>query len=198
MDTDSRIEFLQPPDGEVVALLGVARRRARAGVSVEWASVDLRDRAAFTARKDASDRAVGKAERDVWLALVSGDVPGRCPHGASSSHCLIRGCSDQQPQAIRPSYDRYAPGPLRRQVLERDGYRCVYCHRGVRDDPSLPQDDPAKANFDHVIPWPEARTRLDNVVTACSQCNREKGTREAIRDDQGQVVGWARDAEVEL
>jgi hypothetical protein len=34
---------------------------------------------------------------------------------------------------------------------------------------------PAKANVDHMIPWPEGRTRLDNLVTACGACNKAKG-----------------------
>ena len=58
-----------------------------------------------------------------------------------------------------------APG-LRRLVLERDGRRCVYC--GASD----------RLECDHVIPVAQGGTdSLENLVTACLPCNRDKGAR---------------------
>jgi hypothetical protein len=57
-------------------------------------------------------------------------------------------------------------GRLRIAVLERDGYRCVYCGRS---------SDVVPLNADHVVP--RARGGRDdpaNLVTACFDCNNGK------------------------
>lgn len=190
MDTSSRIGSLHPPDnGEMAVLLEDLRRQARRKVQAEWLLQhgDLRQPSVFSAWRAASAAAVANAETRMWTALDSGAVAGRCQHGASSANCLIRGCSHQFPW-VKPSISRYATGSLRQADLERDRFRCTYCHRLVDD--SLPRDDPAKANIDHVVPYPEGRTRIDNLVTACGACNREKGVGEAMRDDEGRIVGF--------
>lgn len=59
------------------------------------------------------------------------------------------------------------PHNLRWQVWERDGFSCHYC--GER----------RFLTIDHVVPESEGGTlELDNLVTACSTCNREKGTKD--------------------
>ncbi len=55
----------------------------------------------------------------------------------------------------------------RRNVLKRDGYKCVYCGRG-----DLP------LTVDHIIP--KAKGGMDtweNLVCACTKCNNKKGNR---------------------
>jgi 5-methylcytosine-specific restriction endonuclease McrA len=187
MNTPARIESLQPSDrDDVTALLDVARRSARAAVSAEWQAVDLRDRSVLSAWSAARETQALNAEREVWQTLLSGAVTGRCQHGASSGNCPIGSCSYR---IEKPSNDRYATAELRRSVLERDGSRCQYCGREVED--TLPDDHPAKAKFDHVIPFDKGgRTRVDNLVTACGACNTANGTSNAIRDSQGKVVGF--------
>lgn len=55
---------------------------------------------------------------------------------------------------------------LRRRVLERDEYRCVYC--GTHKDLTL----------DHVEPEIHGgATTEDNLRTACKSCNSSKGTK---------------------
>jgi 5-methylcytosine-specific restriction endonuclease McrA len=57
----------------------------------------------------------------------------------------------------------------RRTVLARDHYTCQYC--GAQ---------PGKANLtiDHVLPRSRGgETRWENIVTACAECNRRKGSR---------------------
>lgn len=64
--------------------------------------------------------------------------------------------------------DRFASHELRMYILDRDEHRCRYCGRYVAGTEA--------ANIDHVVPWPEGPTRPSNLVTACRQCNREKGS----------------------
>lgn len=59
---------------------------------------------------------------------------------------------------------------LRRAVLERDAYICVYCG--------------AEANeADHVIPKAQGgRDLLENLVAACKRCNGKKQDRVLLRN----------------
>ena len=67
-----------------------------------------------------------------------------------------------------PWRDR-GPALSRRNVLLRDGGRCVYCGRGAEVGP---------LTLDHVIPRRlGGPTSWENLVTACLRCNREKGAR---------------------
>ena len=59
----------------------------------------------------------------------------------------------------RPAFTRF-------NLFLRDGFRCQYC--GAGDD----------LTFDHVVPRSRGgRTRWDNVVAACAQCNLKKANR---------------------
>jgi len=60
------------------------------------------------------------------------------------------------------------PLNLRRRVIERDGFYCVYCDDDLRD---------AEIHMDHVIP--ESRggeTSYSNLQVTCRKCNLAKGT----------------------
>ncbi len=59
------------------------------------------------------------------------------------------------------------PLNLRRRVIERDGYFCVYCDEDLTN---------AEIHLDHVIP--ESRggtTTYDNLQVTCRKCNLAKG-----------------------
>lgn len=57
----------------------------------------------------------------------------------------------------------------RRNVFLRDGYRCQYC---------LVRLPASELTTDHVVPRSRGgMTSWDNVVTACSPCNRKKANR---------------------
>lgn len=59
------------------------------------------------------------------------------------------------------------PTALRRMVIERDGYYCVYCDENLEN---------AEIHLDHVIP--ESRgglTSYDNLQVTCRKCNLAKG-----------------------
>lgn len=56
---------------------------------------------------------------------------------------------------------------LRKRILERDGYTCMYCGQ--------PAD-----TVDHVLPvskHPDLAMNQDNLVSACKRCNSRKGSR---------------------
>jgi len=56
---------------------------------------------------------------------------------------------------------------IRRQVIQRDGYHCVYC------DEDLSQ---AEIHLDHVVPESKGGpTTVDNLQVTCRKCNTAKG-----------------------
>ena len=59
----------------------------------------------------------------------------------------------------------------RSEIFARDGYRCVYCGRA---DPDV------ELSVDHVEPRMRGGDNsAGNLVTACVECNRQKGGRAA-------------------
>lgn len=68
-------------------------------------------------------------------------------------------------------------------ILERDGFRCIYCGKtSFGDDAGL--------HVDHIIPRKEGGpSTASNLVTACVRCNLEKGSRalKAPGDIQSEV-----------
>lgn len=58
----------------------------------------------------------------------------------------------------------HIPNAMKRAVIERDGYQCVYC-----------RDIEGPFQFDHKQPWSRGgRDSLENLVIACERCNRSK------------------------
>jgi len=63
---------------------------------------------------------------------------------------------------------QYIPLNLRKAVIDRDGYYCVYCDEDLHDK---------EIHLDHIIP--EAKggsTTLANLQVTCRKCNTSKGT----------------------
>ena len=59
------------------------------------------------------------------------------------------------------------PTNLRRRVIDRDGYRCVYCD----EDLTI-----TELHLDHVIPESKGGpTTVDNLQVTCRKCNTAKG-----------------------
>lgn len=57
----------------------------------------------------------------------------------------------------------------RAAIYHRDHYQCQYCHKQFRSD---------DLTLDHVIPVSRGGPRTwENIVTACSKCNRKKNDR---------------------
>ncbi len=83
-------------------------------------------------------------------------------HSPSSEMALpsVISLKEYIPVSRRPAFTRF-------NVFLRDRFACQYCGDG------FPTHD---LTFDHVIPRSRGgRTTWDNVVTACSPCNLQKG-----------------------
>ncbi|MFN3761790.1 MAG: HNH endonuclease [Anaerolineae bacterium] len=77
----------------------------------------------------------------------------------------------ERPSVIRLVFVVRRPAPrvrlTKREILRRDEYRCQYCGR-----------EAANLTIDHVIPRHRGgEHRWENLVAACPQCNRRKGSR---------------------
>ena len=56
------------------------------------------------------------------------------------------------------------------QIFNRDNFTCQYCGKN-------PTEDNVKLNVDHIKPRTSGGTDdFENLITACEQCNCEKGT----------------------
>lgn len=67
---------------------------------------------------------------------------------------------------VRP---RHVSPSARFTVLQRDGFTCQYCGRGKGEVP---------LHIDHVFPVSKGGTSaIENLVTACRDCNIGKGAR---------------------
>lgn len=79
----------------------------------------------------------------------------------------------------------------RPDVFNRDNWTCVYCGvRVVRTKHYAPN----QATLDHVIPLSKGGTHtMDNVVTACQQCNSVKSNKDVLMIKKTkQLVMWMR------
>lgn len=99
-----------------------------------------------------------------WIVCASEDrAEAWLTHGPARAG-ERRGAS---PRTERGS--RTIPASLRFAVFRRDGFTCIYCGRRA------PQ---VRLHADHVVPWIQGgRTTLDNLRTACTDCNLGKGAR---------------------
>ncbi len=70
----------------------------------------------------------------------------------------------------RASKGRVPAPRLRFRVFMRDHFACVFCGRSRATDPSV------CLHVDHIVPWTRGGgTALENLQTACSDCNIGKG-----------------------
>lgn len=60
---------------------------------------------------------------------------------------------------------RFATPQMRKDVFQRDAGQCQYCGKELEYNTCV---------IDHVIPWPEGMTVVDNLVVACPKCNEIK------------------------
>jgi 5-methylcytosine-specific restriction endonuclease McrA len=60
---------------------------------------------------------------------------------------------------------------LRVIILDRDGFKCIYCGKN-------PREDNVKLHIDHKIPRNKGgKDTLDNLITSCDKCNLGKSDR---------------------
>lgn len=68
---------------------------------------------------------------------------------------------------LNKSMKERIPLNLRRSVIERDGYHCVYCDEDLTN---------AEIHLDHVIPESQGGpTTYENLQVTCRKCNLSKG-----------------------
>jgi hypothetical protein len=70
------------------------------------------------------------------------------------------------------------PAPFTREVMHRDAFTCVYC--GTVSTEAKERAGPRfrRLSIDHITPAARGgRSAIDNLVTACIQCNSEKNDR---------------------
>ncbi|MFI1165297.1 HNH endonuclease [Streptomyces sp. NPDC020801] len=83
----------------------------------------------------------------------------------------------------RRAHRRFAPSArVRRQVMDRDGWRCVVCGVAARESYPGEPDNKARLTIGHRVPQERLRARgaaddIDNWRTECARCN------EPVRDE---------------
>jgi len=67
--------------------------------------------------------------------------------------------------------------PTRLKIYERDGWRCVWCRCLVASGPAIREGRPGRlATLDHLVARSEGGgNQPSNLVTACLECNSERG-----------------------
>jgi 5-methylcytosine-specific restriction endonuclease McrA len=93
-------------------------------------------------------------------------------NGRGVIHTISR--TYERPSVIRLRYVVRRPRPrvrlCKREILRRDGYRCQYCGQEV-----------SQMTLDHIVPRHRGGEHSwENLVAACPQCNRRKGSRTLV------------------
>lgn len=85
-----------------------------------------------------------------------------------SKECLKTSTSQEYLILNKPYNKNISWLKLRILVLDRDGFKCMYCGRN-------PGEDNTKLHIDHKIPKNKGgKDILDNLITSCSECNLGK------------------------
>lgn len=120
---------------------------------------------------------IGKTRQTVFRWITKGQLPA---YRVGSVHLVIREDLEAFAAVPRPSGRPSVPETserddgtitlrLRFAVLDRDGFTCRYCGRSAPD---------VALHVDHVHPLSKGgKATLDNLVTACRECNLGKGSR---------------------
>jgi len=72
----------------------------------------------------------------------------------------------QTPALTLEEMDFFEVEENRRLILEREGYKCFYCLRGLKQENHV---------IEHVVSRPAGGNDYRNVVASCRQCNNRKG-----------------------
>lgn len=110
---------------------------------------------------------------DTWFVSLHTDI-------TCSPQCFTQYHADQKRMAKerRRALQRraFVENVIRKQVFNRDGYRCHICRR--KTDPTKKTPHPRAPTIDHVIPLAcGGKHEKTNCRTACFLCNSRKGDR---------------------
>lgn len=95
-------------------------------------------------------------------------------------YCSKR-CGSQAYHVLHGLRNTWISKKDRRQIYERDGYRCQICFKLVRTPYDM--NDPLSATIDHIVPrtlWPSRAEGLHdpfNLRTSCALCNTTRNNR---------------------
>ena len=97
---------------------------------------------------------------------TAGDVQKRLPGLATDAKAARLRQQEQEKEEQLKCQMRYIRQRIRRVVLLRDNYMCVYCRADLRKVPS---------EIDHRVPVSRRGNNLiDNLQSTCRTCNRRK------------------------
>lgn len=117
--------------------------------------------------------AVGVLTMASRLGILDERGKGLTPASARCGYCYERRVAALRDSDTQPGTRDPIPKQLRFRVLQRDGFRCVYCGRSPRDGAML--------HLDHVVPVAAGgETTEDNLITACDACNLGKSASSVI------------------
>lgn len=122
-------------------------------------------------------KAESKANRDLYrhckaiakdCSIIANAGDGNCGYILSRLRDVLQEAGMyEEPTAYKPN-KKPIPNSLRKQVFERDGYRCILCgdHHDLEADHKYPESLGGEAT-------------LENMQTLCKPCNMKKGNRVA-------------------
>lgn len=103
----------------------------------------------------------------------------KCGLRFDRSHHLQRYCSE----ACRPDPREWIPSSIRREVYERDDYRCQLCGSETEVAPVSGEYHPWAPSLDHIVPKSRGGSdRISNLRTAHRWCNTVR--REGLVPDE--------------
>lgn len=113
---------------------------------------------------------IGRSHGESWIVL---DRPDREREWLTEQDEMVR-VANREHQEVGPGRrsgrgSRTISPSLRFEVFRRDAFTCQYCGRRAPE---------VVLHVDHVTPWARnGPTTLENLRTACSDCNLGKGAR---------------------
>lgn len=117
-----------------------------------------------------------------YLGFEFTDDKGQLLSGPVTAILAVRQSARADETPVRSRSVKSSKGPARRPipmrlrfgVMQRDKFRCVYC--GAKPDA-------AELQLDHVVPYSQGGAdTIENLVTACPDCNNGRGTRPVERE----------------
>jgi len=138
-----------------------------------WSSKGHRPSKAEWERSDAKySYTTYKSRFDGWLSacakfieFVSGGLPEEETESRDETINKIAPVTPISPEKIR-----YVPLKLRLKVLQRDGFKCVFCGKSPATHLG------SALHVDHITPFAKGgKTELNNLQALCEECNWGKG-----------------------